>query len=128
LQRYVTEKVYVDKKSGNIVAERTLLLKDGRKHRAFDALPIHIKDIVKMTEDYNVEVSSTRLSALASQLLQKSYATKRVESDLMMEYCMSREVQHGSSSYFESRTEETVRLLLSKTIGDQLVEYCLEAK
>jgi len=81
-----------------------------------------------MTEVYDVEASSTRLRALASQLLQKSYVSERVESDSMMEYCMSGEVQGGSSSDFATITEAKFRVLLSRTRGDQLLEYCLEAK
>ena len=43
-QRYVTVKVYVDKRSGNIVGERTLLLKVGSRHKALDPSPIYIKN------------------------------------------------------------------------------------
>jgi len=36
LQRYVTERIYIDRNSGNIVGSRVLLLKDERKHRSRD--------------------------------------------------------------------------------------------
>ena len=48
-QRYVTDKVYVDKESRNIVGERILILKEGRRNRSRDPRPIHIRDIEEMT-------------------------------------------------------------------------------
>jgi hypothetical protein len=38
-QRYITERIYVDRRSKNIVDERTLLLKDGKKHKCRSSKP-----------------------------------------------------------------------------------------
>jgi len=46
-QRYITERIYVDRNSGHIVGKRVLLLKGGRKHKALDPSPIHIRVIAK---------------------------------------------------------------------------------
>ena len=83
-QRYMTEKFYVDKRSNNIVAERVLLLEDGRKHRSLDPSPIHNKDIVNMTNSYDSEVASTKLKVLVSQSMQKTKQGERViDSELV---------------------------------------------
>ena len=56
-QRYVTDKIYIDKSSGNIVGERVLILKDGRRHRSADPYPIHVRDLAEMTRQYEEESS-----------------------------------------------------------------------
>jgi len=48
-QRYITDKVYVDRDSRIIVGERMLILKDGRRNRSRDPYLIHIRDIDEMT-------------------------------------------------------------------------------
>ena len=56
-QRYITDKVFVDRESRNIVGERILILKDGRRNRSRDPHPIHIRDIEEMTNQYEQESS-----------------------------------------------------------------------
>ena len=69
LQRYITERVYVDKRSRNILGERNLLLKDGRKHKSRDLSPIHVQSLVDMTNQYDAELSSNQMQNRISALL-----------------------------------------------------------
>jgi hypothetical protein len=71
-QRYVTDKVYVDKKSGYIVGERILILKDGRRHRSPDPHPIHVRDLAEMTRQYEEESSPIVQKALIVNLLEST--------------------------------------------------------
>jgi len=70
LQKYITDRVYIDKRSGNILGERSLLLKDGKRHRARDPSPIHVQSLVEMTKKYDEESSSRKLRTLAANLLE----------------------------------------------------------
>ena len=92
-QRYITEKVYIDRRSGNIVGERVLLLKDGKKHRVNDPIPIHIQDIVVMTEEYDQEISSKNIQALVTQLIDTTNQSERSETDTLLGYCLHGEIQ-----------------------------------
>ena len=123
-QRYVTEKVYVDRRSKDILAERTLLLKDGRKHKALDPSPIHIKDIVNMTNSYDSEIASSNTKVLLSQLMQSSEQVERMSSS---EYCLSGEMQNTQELGPERKQETMSMVLLAIARGDQLMEYCLQA-
>ena len=69
-QRYITDKVYVDRESRNIVGERILILKDGRRNRSRDPYPIHIRDIEEMTRQYEQESSPLAHQALIGNLLE----------------------------------------------------------
>ena len=70
-QRYVTDKIYVDKESRNIVGERILILKDGRRNRSRDPHPIHVRDIEEMTRQYEQESSPVLHQALIGNLLEQ---------------------------------------------------------
>jgi len=69
-QRYVTDKIYVDKESRNKVGERILILKDGRRNRSRDTHPIHVRDIEEMTRQYEEESSPLLHQALNGNLLE----------------------------------------------------------
>jgi hypothetical protein len=125
-QRYVTERVYVDRRSRYILADRILLLKDGRKHKALDPSPIHIKDIVKMTNSYDKEVASANMKVLASQLMQSSEQVERESSSEAL-YCLSGEMQNVQQLDPERKREAMSMVLLAIARGDQLMEYCLQA-
>jgi len=72
LQRYITERIYIHRNTGNIIGDRVLLLKDGRKHRIRDPHPIHVQSLVDMTTEYDQESSPSELRALVSNLLNVS--------------------------------------------------------
>ena len=125
LQRYVTERIYIDRNSGNIVGSRVLLLKDGRKHRSRDPYPIHVQDIVRMTNLYEEELSPSELNALVSSLLEGTMNEERVvpsnsirESDLCLLGIMT---DHDSLN-----TDNVAKILLPRIRGDELVDYCLQ--
>jgi len=56
-QRYITERICIDRRSGCIVGDSTLLLKNGQKHKSLDPAPIHVQSLVEMTQQYEQESS-----------------------------------------------------------------------
>ena len=68
-QRYITERIYIDRRSGCIVGDRTLLLKNGQKHKSLDPAPIHVQSLVEMTQQYDQESSPQSIHALLTTLL-----------------------------------------------------------
>jgi len=125
-QRYVTDKVYLDKESRNIVGERVLILKDGRRNRSRDPHPTHVCDIVEMTRQNEQESSSLLHQALIENLLEttmneeETSMPNNINNDI--DYCMQGELLEPE----ELLTEAFSKLLLSRMRGDELVDYCLE--
>jgi hypothetical protein len=116
----------VDKESRNIVGERILILKDGRRNRSRDPHPIHVRDIEEMTRQYEQESSPLLHQALIGNLLE---TTMNEEETSMpsntindIDYCMQGELLEPE----ELSTEAFSKLLLSRMRGDELVDYCLE--
>jgi len=61
LQRYITDKMFIDKRSRYIVGFRTLLLKSGQKHKAHDPSPFHVRSLVEIIKAYEDESSPREL-------------------------------------------------------------------
>jgi len=125
-QRYITDKVYVDRESRNIVGERILILKDGRRNRSRDPYPIHIRDIEEMTRQYEQESSPLAHQALIGNLLETTLSEEETITSTVanndVNFCLQGELLEPE----ELTTEQFSRLLLSRMRGDELVDYCLE--
>jgi len=125
-QRYVTDKVYVDKESRNIVGERILILKDGRRNRSRNPHPIHVRYIEEMTRQYEQESSPVLHQALIGNLLEttmneeETSMSNNINND--NEDCMQGELLEPE----DLSTEAFSKLLLSRMRGDELVDYYLE--
>ena len=52
---YLVTKVYRQRRSGFIVADRVLILSDGSTHTTPDNFPIHIRDVEILTREYEKE-------------------------------------------------------------------------
>ena len=130
-QRYVTDKIYIDKSSGNIVGERVLILKDGRRHRSADPYPIHVRDLAEMTRQYEEESSPHVQKALIVNLLE---ITKN--EDELLETLPNISANTNNSICMQSQiiesddlsSEQFSKILMSRLREDELVNYCLEAK
>jgi len=61
LQRYITDEVYIDKRSRYIVGGRTFLLKDGLKLIAHDPSSIQVRSLVEIAKAYEDKSSPKEL-------------------------------------------------------------------
>jgi len=127
-QRYITERIYIDRRSGCIVEDRTSLLKNGQKHKALNPEPIHVQSLVEMTQQYEQESSPQSFHALLSILLHQetnddvSTGLPRSSNDFdNVNACL----QAALSDQVYIDTEDYSRLLVSRLRGDELVDYWL---
>jgi len=81
-----------------------------------------------LTEEYHNETSSTELKALTTKLLELSTNLESTRNVQMHEYSLSREMGNQDESETERKEVAISRLLLARSKGDQLVEYCLMTK
>ena len=128
LQRYVTERIYVDRRTKYILGIRSLLRKDGSKHISTDPSPIHVQSLVEMTKQYEQESSPSSHRALIAQLISASKgeeeftSTANVTINCNDAVCLQSTILEVNTNESETFT----KLLLSKLRGDELVNYCLE--
>jgi len=130
LQRYITDKVYIDKRLGYIVGVRTLLLKDGQKHIVYDPSPIHVRSLVKMTKAYEDESSPREHRAMISSLLTlgaKINESTNKKSNLGPEVNGLNNGRFGEIFEDEgNNVEDFSKLIAFRMKGDKLVDYCLQ--
>ena len=56
---YKVMDVYVNKSTGFIVGDRAMVLKDGSLYDKTEYDPIHVKDLARMTKDYQLDKNQT---------------------------------------------------------------------
>jgi len=81
-QQYITEMMYINRNSGKIVDEIVLLLKNGRKLISLDLSPIHIRDIVKLSKVYEVNIHNYN-KTLATKLQEITTNRESIKNDPM---------------------------------------------
>jgi len=65
---YKTTRVYIFKKTGDIVGDRALILKDGSLFEDSKADPIHIRDIAILTRRYEKERNTMPVCNLIEEI------------------------------------------------------------
>ena len=134
MQLYTVNNVYVHKQTGFIVGTRSLILKDGSMYRKPEPDPIHVKDLVILTNRYKNEreknlkcnlahvvnvVSSGRDGEMSVNKELPGKELAMPEGDL---FCGATTLD---GDVYEFTDGDYERLLRQNDLGDQLVEYCL---
>jgi hypothetical protein len=78
---YLVTKVYRQRKSGYIVADRVLILSDDSNHKISDHLPTHVRDIEFLTKMFEDENKKLPLRCNLSQLVTNSEGLSSTNND-----------------------------------------------
>ena len=108
--------IYVNRSTNDIVGDRSLILIDGSVHDKTDYDPIHIRDLVKMTEEYTNDLKTT-LRCNLTRLVDDDCELMNELNTININECDNEEQTLNEVDY--------QRLLSIKNRGDPLVEYCL---
>jgi len=122
LQRYVTERIYVDRRTKYILGIRSLLRKDGAKHISTDPSPIHVQNLVEMTKQYEQESTPSSHRALIAQLISTS-KDEEENTSTGNGIMNAKDAVCLQSTMFEENTDDSeifTKFLLSKLKGDEL--------
>ena len=135
---YKVTKVYRQRGTGFIVADRVLLLKNGLEHTIPDNLPTHVRDLVILTNRFEASRSHILRCNLA-HLTSDGYEYSS-EEELSLDsnssnsnlWCNQTSLHDTNSqsnidTHMSELTDNMFELLLGQyDHGDPLVEYCLE--
>ena len=137
---YQVTKVYVQRSTNYIVADRVLILKDGSTHTIPDHRPTHIRDIEKLTKLYEDERNSFRRESYAHFVTGLSISASDIAEDSLLAESESNHFcgltsSSSSDSHFnmddmasplQLSESDFLKLLRQKDLGDPIAAYCLE--
>jgi len=115
---YKVTKIYVFKKTGDIVGDRALVLKDGSLFDYAEFDPVHVRDLEILTRRFEKERESTLKCNMAC-IVNNEEAYENEGRGLVRMEPMSSDAVLGIGQ------EAYSKILKQYDHGDQLVDYCL---